>query len=90
MVGAYKEKEQVMANTFEILAGFLDHFDHEVEGREQLQVSDGVRLKLREFAAGKLPSHEQDDLVQQLNRNPEWVASLAAEVKALRAGKAAT
>ena len=73
-----------MPNTFEILAGFLDHFDHDVQGREHLQVSENVRTKLREFAAGKLPPHEQDDLVQQLNRNPEWVASLAAEVKALR------
>ena len=74
-----------MPNTFEILAGFLEHFDHEVQGREHAPVSDNVRIKLREFAAGKLPPHEQDDLVQALNRNPDWVASLAAEVKALRA-----
>jgi hypothetical protein len=73
-----------MANTFEILAGFLDRFDEDVEGRELVELSDEARTKLHDFARGTLTPAEQAQLVELLNQNPRWVASLASEVKAMR------
>ena len=73
-----------MANTFEILAGFLERFGDEVEGRSLQELDEGVRGKLRDFASGKLPQSEQGELIRMLNQNPQWVAHLAQEVKALR------
>ena len=74
-----------MPNTFEILARFLDRVGEEVEGREHRQLSEDVHAKLRHFAAGRLPASEQEQMVELLTRNPEWMESLASEVKALRA-----
>ena len=73
-----------MANTFEILAGFLERFGDEVEGRSLQELDESVRGKLRDFATGKLPQSEQGELIRMLNQNPQWVAHLAQEVKALR------
>jgi hypothetical protein len=75
-----------MANTFEILSGFLDRFDDEVEGRELQQPAPEIQGKLREFAQGKLSEPEQNELIRMLTQNPHWVNGLADEVKAMRQG----
>lgn len=73
-----------MPNTFEILSGFLSRIDGEVEGREMPALPPEVVAKFRRFAHGQLSEPEQADLIQELNEHPDWVATLANEVKALR------
>jgi hypothetical protein len=75
-----------MASSFEILAGFLDRFGDEVEGRELPEPPPEIQDKLRNLARGALPEGERAELLAQLNRNPGWIARLAVEIKALRAG----
>lgn len=79
-----------MANTFEILADFLNRFDREVEGRELQELPPEVRLKLRDLARGALSDSERNELFLLLSRNPDWVGRLAEEVKALRPGRTGT
>ena len=73
-----------MPNAFEILAGFLERAESEVEGRALENPSAAVKVKLREFARGTLPEAEQTELIGQLNQNRHWISLLADEVKALR------
>ena len=73
-----------MQNTFEILSGFLSRINGEVEGRELSALPPEVAAKLSRFARGHLSEAEQSDLIQKLNEHPDWVATLASEVKALR------
>jgi len=73
-----------MAETFQILAGFLERYGHEVEGRELEEPPEEMKTKLQQLARGQLPEREQADLFTLLSRNPPWVARLAQEVKALR------
>jgi hypothetical protein len=73
-----------MPNTFETLSGFLARYDDEVVGRESPVPSPEVAARLRSFAQGQLSTAEQTELVRQLSEHPDWVATLAAEVKALR------
>ncbi len=73
-----------MSNTFEILAGFLERFGDEVEGRELQEPPEVVRTKLRAFARGELPKAEHGELLSLLSQNPGWIPQLATDVKALR------
>jgi hypothetical protein len=73
-----------MPNTFETLAGFLARYDDEVVGRETSPPPAEVAARMRSFARGQLASPEQAELVRQLNEHPDWIAALAAEVKAMR------
>ena len=73
-----------MPNTFEILAGFLDRAEMEVEGRALEGPPEAVKLKLHDFARGALPEAEQTELIGQLNQNRHWIPLLADAVKALR------
>lgn len=73
-----------MKNNFEILSRFLEKFGDEVEGRGLSEMSPEVKIKLQQFARGALSSAEQDELIDCLSQNPEWVSLLAASVKALR------
>ena len=73
-----------MPNNFEILTGFLARFGDEVEGRESSPLPPEVAARLKSFARGQLAESEQTELIAQLEEHPEWVASLAAEVRALR------
>jgi len=73
-----------MQNAFEILAGFLDRSEGEVEGRALEEPPAAVQVKLREFARGALPAAEQAPLLVQLRQNRHWIAQLAEEVKSLR------
>ena len=74
-----------MDNTFKILTAFLDQFAGEVEGRALEELTPGTRAKLEQLARGQLPETERTELFVTLSRNPEWVARLAQEIKALRA-----
>ena len=73
-----------MTNSFELLAAFLDRFGDEVEGRELAEPPEDIQIQLRALALGRLPGAERDSLFSLLRRNPEWIAQLADEVKALR------
>ena len=73
-----------MPNTFEILSGFMARYDDEVIGRESSILPAEISASIRSFALGKLSTSEQAELLQQLDEHPDWVAALAAEVKALR------
>lgn len=72
---------------FNILAGFLDHFGREVEGRELSEPTQEAKAKLEQLARGTLPDAEQAEVWDLLNQNPEWVHWLAQEVKAFAARK---
>jgi hypothetical protein len=73
-----------MSNSFGILAHFLDRTETEVEGRALEEPPEAVKFKLRQFARGEVPEHEQKELFDQLNQNRRWISLLADEVKALR------
>jgi hypothetical protein len=75
-----------MSDTFRILAGFLERFGEEAEGRALQEPPDEVKGRLREFARGSLPASEHPGVLEMLSRNPQWVAWFAGEVKALRPG----
>lgn len=75
-----------MPNNFEILAGFLERFGDEVEGRELQEPPPEIKSQLRELAQGHLPQAQCTELLAVLGRNPAWISRLADEVKALRAG----
>jgi hypothetical protein len=73
-----------MPNSFEILAGFLDRFGAEVEGRLLEEPSPEIKLKLRDFARGKLAEAERDELILLLKQNPGWISLLANAAKRTR------
>jgi hypothetical protein len=73
-----------MPNSFEILAGFLERFGEEVEGREVPLPPSEIEAKLRELARGNLLEAERSELFNLLSQNPQWIPHLAREVKALR------
>lgn len=73
-----------MTNSFKVLSEFLERFDDEVEGRHLAALPEEARLKLRALAHGKLPQAEHQGIFSTLNQNPEWIAELAKEIKALR------
>jgi hypothetical protein len=75
-----------MTNTFELLARFLEKYGDEVEGRALEEMPADVKLKLQDFARGKLPASERTQLSQLLKENPKWISLLAGEVKSSRPG----
>lgn len=78
-----------MPDTFQILARFLERYGDDVEGRALPELDAATRDKLLRLARGNLPESDRAELFTLLNRNPEWVAWLAREVKALRGGDGA-
>ncbi len=74
-----------MNDTFAILAGFLERFGHDVEGREVSELSPEAIAKLEQLARGTLPASDQAEIWALLNQNPRWLAWLADEVKSRRA-----
>jgi hypothetical protein len=73
-----------MSNDFAILAGFLDRYGKEVEGREFQEITEEFARKLGQFARGELPEPERAEVMRQLSHNPDWIWRLAEEVKTLR------
>jgi hypothetical protein len=77
-----------MTERLQILLKFLERFDDEVQGREQLsEPAEDTKIKLERFARGTLSEEEQTDVFVLLDRHPEWTAWLAKEVKGLRGGE---
>jgi hypothetical protein len=74
-----------MAERLQILLKFLERFDDEVQGRELSEPAEETKVKLQRFARGTLSQEEQTEVFVLLDRNPEWTAWLAKEVKGLRA-----
>jgi hypothetical protein len=74
-----------MNNTFELLAGFLDRFGDEVEGRQWPEPPPDIQEKMRALAQGRLEQVERNELFSLLNRNPDWIPRLVTEIKSLRA-----
>jgi len=73
-----------MRNAFQILAGFLERYEGEVEGRAVSEPPPEAQQQLRSLARGDLPEAEQADLFSALYQNPEWIGWLAREIKARR------
>ena len=73
-----------MPDTFTILAGFLERFTDEVEGRQLEEPSPQIKARLRALARGKLSDPEREELVALLQENRHWIPLLAQEVKTLR------
>ncbi|HXG47013.1 MAG TPA: hypothetical protein VNO52_05265 [Methylomirabilota bacterium] len=73
-----------MNNPFRILAGFLDKYTEEVEGRSLEEPSSEIKGCLQQFAAGGLKEPERSRIIGLLKENPQWLPLLAAEVKARR------
>ena len=71
-------------DTFKILAGFLERFGDEVEGRELSEPTQEAKAKLQQLARGTLPEAQQDEVWAMLNQHPQWLSWLAQEVKAHR------
>ena len=70
--------------TFKVLAGFLERFDNEVEGRQFEEPSEETTIKLRQLAHGTLPESDRTEVFALLNSHTEWISRLAKEVKTLR------
>lgn len=73
-----------MAERLQILLKFLERFDDEVQGREMTEPTDDTKIKLRDFARGTLSQKDQTEVFVLLDKNPEWTAWVANEVKGLR------
>ncbi|MGA2247018.1 MAG: hypothetical protein ABSH48_18650 [Verrucomicrobiota bacterium] len=78
-----------MQNAFEILDGFLERTEPEVEGRALQEPPETIKWKLRNFARGALAPGEQAELLGKLKENRHWLLLLAQEVKMLRPGNQA-
>jgi len=73
-----------MNNTFQILARFLQKAEGEVEGRELQEPAEEAKVQLKRLALGELAERDQTTVFAELNRNPDWVAWLAKEIKRMR------
>jgi len=73
-----------MTERLQILLKFLDRFDDEVQGRGLAEPTDDTKIKLRDFARGTLSEKDQTEVFVLLDKNPEWTAWVANEVKGLR------
>ena len=73
-----------MPNTFELLARFLHRYGDDVEGHSLEEMPEDVKLKLQDFAAGKLPAPERVQIAGLLRENPKWIGLLADTVKGAR------
>jgi hypothetical protein len=73
-----------MAERLQILLKFLERFDDEVQGRVLSEPAEETKIKLQHFAQGTLSEKEQTEVFVLLDRNPEWTAWLANQVKDMR------
>lgn len=78
-----------MNEPFAILAAFLDRFGSDVEGRSLEALPPELQTQLQTLARGALDATERAQVIELLKSHPEWIAALAAEVKALRPPRAA-
>jgi hypothetical protein len=73
-----------MADDFGILFELLERHGREVSGRAAPNISDDIRAKLANMAAGKCDEERREELVKVLHEQPDLVPLLAQEILKLR------
>ena len=69
---------------FKILLEFFDGDAQEVAGRAAATIPAELREKIAKFASGKCTEEERVELKKLLQEQPEVIAALVAETRALR------
>ena len=77
-----------MSDTFKILAGFLEKYSDDVEGRSLDEAPAEVRKQLLDFACGRLNAGDRAKVSQLLKEHPQWVTLLAQEARNRASGSA--
>lgn len=73
-----------MNDDFKILLEFFDGDVHEVIGRSAAPIPAELREKIARFASGKCTEEERVEMKKLLQGQPELVAALVTETRALR------
>jgi hypothetical protein len=79
-----EKMKSARSKPFEILTRFLNRYGDEVEGRALDEMPPELKLKLGEFAKGRLSGADRKEVARLLKENPRWVSLLAEEAKAAR------
>jgi hypothetical protein len=69
---------------FKILLEFFAGDVQEVSGREAATLSTDLRDKIAKFASGKCTEEERVEMKKLLQEQPQLIATLVTETKALR------
>lgn len=73
-----------MNDDFKILLEFFDGDVQEVIGRSAATIPAELREKIARFASGKCTEEERVEMKKLLQGQPELIAALVAETRALR------
>ena len=73
-----------MNDDFKILLEFFDGDAQEVAGRVAATIPAELREKIAKFASGKCTEEERAELKKLLQEQPDLIASLVTETRALR------
>jgi hypothetical protein len=69
---------------FKILLEFFDGDAQEVAGRAAATIPAGLREKIAKFASGKCTEEERVEIKKLLQEQPNLIATLVTETRALR------
>lgn len=73
-----------MNDDFKILLEFFDGDVEEVRGRSAVAIPAELREKIARFASGKCTEEERVEMKKLLQGQPELIAALVSEARALR------
>ena len=73
-----------MNDDFKILLEFFDGDAQEVAGRAAATIPAELREKIAKFVSGKCTEEERIELKKLLQEQPDLIATLVAETRALR------
>ena len=73
-----------MTDDFKILLEFFDGDAQEVAGRAAATILTELREKIAKFASGKCTEEERADMKKLLQEQPDLIAALVTETRALR------
>ena len=73
-----------MNDDFKILLEFFDGDAREVAGRAAATIPAELREKIAKFASGKCTEEERVEMKKLLQGQPELIAALVTETRALR------
>lgn len=73
-----------MNDDFKILLEFFDGDAQEVVGRAAAAIPAELREKIAKFASGKCTEKERVEMKKLLQEQPDLIATLVAETRALR------
>lgn len=73
-----------MNDDFKILLEFFDGDAQEVAGRAAATIPAELREKIAKFASGKCTEEERVEMKKLLQGQPELIAALVTETRALR------